>query len=360
MKSSSQCGSKKRLYFSILSLLIFMLSCAPPQKYLDVSANFNKANYKKIGLMVLRVGAQDPSGVSLAIPTLETDYSNRSPQSAKTGFDGSISKLPVPVYIEDEERLKESFPYYPKTTESPTRGLGTRYAVEFYDNLTPQLYSTVEKVLKHKGYTVVDLQKASNSWRKPIPESSVGEIIGQASSLVDAILLVQYMDIGNTSSKEGSYSLSRTGLSDIEYNVSLFDCGTRERVISFRKDYFPAFLVALKNDPAIMADPEKKNKFIIYEHKSFYTNNPIFDGVHDIETVVTNLVIEPFVRSDMEKRNRLATNGASVTTYDNLKVTSRWVANYTKEELVEFLMKYIEKGTKHDMYNWTGLDEVIP
>jgi len=75
-----------------------------PPKHLDVSPSFNKTRYKTMGILVVRVGCQDPFGMSMAIPTPKTDYSNRSPKPASLGLDGGIGELPIPVYIEEENR----------------------------------------------------------------------------------------------------------------------------------------------------------------------------------------------------------------------------------------------------------------
>jgi hypothetical protein len=299
-----------------------------PPKHLDVSPNFNKTRYKTIGVLVVRVGCQDPFGVSMAMPGLETDYSNRSPKPATLGLDGGIGELPVPVYIEEENRLKESFPSYPRTSKEPFRTRIGSYVTEFHANLTPQFYAMVENVLKRKGYGTVDIRKASETWKKPLSESRVQEIIDNSLSVADALLLIQYMDIGKTSSSESiglSYKVERHGYMDMEYNVAIFDCRTKERVLSFYKDHFAAFGVAVENDPDILSDPAKLNRI-----KS------------DARSSTDNI---GFTKHTVEIRSILL--------------------DFTEEEMVGFLLKYIEKGIVYDLkglgrVKWTGLDELLP
>jgi hypothetical protein len=299
-----------------------------PPKHLDVSPNFNKTRYKTIGVLVVRVGCQDPFGVSMAMPGLETDYSNRSPKPATLGLDGGIGELPVPVYIEEENRLKESFPSYPRTSKEPFRTRIGSYVTEFHANLTPQFYAMVENVLKRKGYGTVDIRKASETWKKPLSESRVKEIIDNSLSVADALLLIQYMDIGKTSSSESiglSYKVERHGYMDMEYNVAIFDCRTKERVLSFYKDHFAAFGVAVENDPDILSDPAKLNRI-----KS------------DARSSTDNI---GFTKHTVEIRSILL--------------------DFTEEEMVGFLLKYIEKGIVYDLkglgrVKWTGLDELLP
>jgi hypothetical protein len=322
MKSSSRWESKFLLVIFTLFLSVSMMSCVTSRKNLDVSANFIKTRYETIGLLVVRVGCQVSWGVSTALPTIKTDFSNRVSKS--TGVFNTSSEPPIPVYIEDEKRLKESFPYYPRTTEAPVTytGLGgflVNGVIEFYKNLSPQLYETTYNVLKRKGYSVVDIQTVSKSWVKPVSESTVEEIIDQSLSLVDGLLLIQYMDVGNTNQTIAfTISSVQTGLSDIEYNVSLFDSKTKERVISFEKEGLLFLLNVIKSDPDIINDPEKNSK---------------------ITTSATG-------------------SGASSTSKNDTSITTSY---FTEDEMVGFLMKYIEKGRVFDSgYKWTGLDEIIP
>ena len=318
-----------RVWFpAILIFLVLITSCMTPPKHLDVSPSFNKTRYKTIGILVVRVGCQDRFGMSMAIPTPKTDYSNRSPKPASLGLDGGIGELPIPVYIEEENRLKESFPYYPRTSKEPVRSRLGSYVTEFYANLTPQFYAMVENVLKRKGYGTVDIKKASETWKKPISESSVGEIIDNSLSVADALFLIQYMDIGKTSSSELlglSYKVQTRGYMDIEYNVAFFDCRTKERVLSFYKDHFAAFGVALANDPGIMSDPVRQSKI-----------------TSDVQSSAHNI---GFTKQGTETR--------SIS------------LSFTEEELIDFLLKYIEKGISYDLkgwgrVKWTGLDELLP
>jgi len=318
-----------RVWFpAILIFLVLIPSCMTPPKHLDVSPSFNKTRYKKIGILVVRVGCQDPYGMSMAIPTPKTDYSNRSPKPGVPGLDGGIGELPIPVYIEEENRLKESFPYYPRTSNEPVRTRFGSYVTEFHANLTPQFYAMVENVLKRKGYGTADIKKASVTWKKPISESRVEEIIDNSLSVADALLLIQYMDIGKTSSSESiglSYKVQRRGYMDIEYNVAIFDCRTKERVLSFYKDHFPAFVVAMQNDPDIISDPVKQSKI-----------------ASDVQSSADNI---GFTKQSAETRT------ISVA--------------FTEEELIDFLLKYIEKGIVYNLkglgrIKWTGLDEFLP
>lgn len=305
-------------FLAILIFLVLITSCGTlPPKHLDVSPSFNKTRYKTMGILVVRVGSQSPFGMSMAIPTPKTDYSNRSPKPASLGLDGLIGELPIPVYIEEENRLKESFPYYPRTSNKPFRNFVGSYVTEFHANLTPRFYAMVENVLKRKGYGTVDIKKAAKTWKKPLSESRVEEIIDNSLSVADALLLIQYMDIGKTSSSEDLGRYKSRGYMDIEYNVAIFDCRTKERVLSFYKDHFAAFLVALQNDPDIMSDPVKRSK----------------------------------ITSDGQSSGGTKTHSISVA--------------FTEEELIDFLLKYIEKGIAYNLkvwgrVKWTGLDELMP
>lgn len=315
-------------FLVILIILLFMTGCMTPPKHLDMSPNFDKTRYKTIGILVVRVGCQDPFGMSMALPTLETDYSNKSPKPASLGLDGGISELPIPVYIEEENRLKESFPHYPRTSNEPFRTRMGSYITEFHTNLTPKFYVMVENVLKRKGYGTVDIKKDSETWKKPLSESKVKEIIDNALSVADALLLIQYMDIGKTSSSESlglSYKVERRGYMDIEYNVAIFDCRTKERVLSFYKDHFASFGVAMENDPDIVSDPVKRSKI-----KS------------DVQSSADNIGL---TRHSVERHSIFL--------------------DFSEEELVNFLLKYIEKGISYDLkglgkVKWTGLDELLP
>jgi hypothetical protein len=320
--SLSSCR-KPRFFFIIFILFVpfLLMSCAATRKNLEVSPSFNKSHYKTIGLLVVRVGCQCPAGVSWAIPTLKTDYANRSPQMIKIG--AFSSDPPVPVYIEDETRLKQSFPFYPRTTEKPIHSIGwgaplVNDTYEFYGNLTPQMYGTVSNVLKNKGYTVVDIRMASEAWKKPVSEATVEEIIQQSGSLADAILIIQYMDVGSTTSSlllDSSAFSNSAGLSNIEYNVSLFDTKTKERVFSFSKDGLGSLTYVIIHDPDIVNDPAKRSKI-----SSQITGNPT-GGESEIITL-----------------------------------------SFTNEEMVGFLMKYIAKGVPGEKgrQKWTGLEEAIP
>ena len=315
-------------FLAVLTFLVLITSCMTPPKHIEVSPSFNKTRYKTMGILVVRVGCQDPFGMSMAVPTPKTDYSNRSPKTASLGLDGGIGELPIPVYIEEENRLKESFPYYPRTSKEPIRGRLGSYVTEFYANLTPRFYAMAENVLKRKGYGTVDIKKASETWKKSISESRVEEIIDNSLPMADALLLIQYMDIGNSSSTESigiSHKVQRRGSMDIEYNISMFDCRTKERVLSFYKDHFAAFAVALENDPDILSDPVKRSK--------------------------------------ITSRGQSSTDNIGFTKHST--ETRSISVGFTDEELVDFLLKYIEKGLVYDLkgwgrVKWTGLDELLP
>jgi hypothetical protein len=328
MRLLIQRAGNRWCYLPILIIvLVFTTSCMTAPKHLDVSPSFTKARYKTIGIIVVRVGCQHPYGVSMAMPTPKTDYSNRSPKPGSLGLDGGIGELPIPVYIEEEHRLKESFRYYPRTSSEPVHNRFGSYVTEFYANLTPQFYAAVENVLKRKGYGIVDIKKASETWSKPLSESRVEEIIDNSLAVADAVLLIQYMDIGKDSSSEslGLHRVQRQGAINIEYNVSIFDCRTKERVLSFYKDHFPSLLTAMENDPDIISDPVKRSKI-----------------TRDVQRLTDYTAYT---------KHTLETQSISVSFID--------------QELVDFLLKYIEKGIVYDLkgwgrVKWTGLYELLP
>jgi hypothetical protein len=316
-------------WFPAALIFLFLASgCSTPPKYFDVSPNYSKTRLKTMGILVVRVGGQHTFNMSMALPTPKTDCANRVPKTASPAFDGGFGPPPIPVYIEEENRLRESFPFYPKTSNEPHRTLMGSYTTEFYANLTPRFYAMVENILKRKGYATVDIKNASKTWAKPISESRVEEIIDNALPAADALLVLQYMDIGKSYSVEYAginNRLERRGYMDIEYNVAIFDCKTKERVLSFCKDHFAALVVAMENDPDIMSDPLKRGK----------------------------------IRSDTQSSS------------DNIGFTKHSAESrsisvaFTDEELIDFLVKYIEKGIVYDLkgwgrVKWTGLDELLP
>ncbi len=296
-----------KLFF--LGVFLFILSsCATTTNY-EISKNYSKEKYKRIALLVVRVGNLTHNGCPVPI-ILDTDYSIRTPQVGSTFLQYPAK---VDVYIEDEDRLRESLPAYPNYT---LHGLTVK--VKYFKNITPQIYKTVSGLLAEKGYHVVDVKEVAASWPKKISEMKISEIVEALKKDVDAVLVMHYADIGyyyvwsrDRAPLIDYYAwkcakLELTGFVKLEYVVSMFDAYTKEKVVHYKSNN-PLMATAMAEDPEIKNNPELAKK---------------------IKT-----------EASCDRVNH----------------------SFTDDEVINFAMRYLSKGIHvKDRVSWKGLEEVMP
>ena len=237
--------------------MFFIYGCVSsnPISYYNVAQNYNAANINKIGILVVRMGNTFPSQTLPLTP--ETDFSITTPNY---GWHGKITEKTRNVYVEDEQRLKESFPDYPATSHGRINFLTDHYSFEFYKNFSPEIYKLLSKIFTSKGYDTMNIADLSQTWDKPVSESSISEILKKSNNTVDAVAIFQYMDIGNSSLRIGSVASKREGFTNLEYSLYMFDTASEEVILNYNKDFPGAAIIALMNDPEITENPSYKNK----------------------------------------------------------------------------------------------------
>ena len=292
-----------RICTAMIALLCFALAlhgCTSSLQY-DVSSHYNKLAYKRVGLLVVRVGNQ--AGCFGPVPiTLQYNYANRLSEKPSGFF---VKSDTHDVYLEEEGRLRESLPSYPYCSH-----LVDGSYVKFFGNITPQLSSHIGQLLGGKGYEVVDLRKIATAWDKPISEMTVDELLGRSRGTVDAVFILHYSDRGDFLVKrEGYERASGTGFSHILYAGAMFDVATKERTLSFDPRFLSSrnIVEAIAHDPEILADPARRGKVI----------------ASDKEGEPTRIL-------------------------------------FSDEEVVQLAAKYICHGAKWGWNEWTGLDVIVP
>jgi hypothetical protein len=284
----------------VIALSCFALSlfgCGSLQY--EVNPHYNKGVYKRVGLLVVRVGNQK---CRLPLPiTSQTNYANRRSEPATGRWDSSDAAFDV--YIEEEARLHESLPGYPYCYRRDN-GAYTK----FYRNITPQLSGHLGQMLTTKGYEVVDLRRTALGWDKPISEMTVDEILGRSRGTVDAVFIFHYSDRGDVFGyvAQREREFSSTGFSALGYSGAMFDVATNERILSFRPKFFRT------------------------------------------ENITRVIAADPEVRADPLQSGKVLKSG------DDAAISM------SDEEVVEHVAKYICHGVKWGWNEWTGLDAVVP
>jgi len=285
--------------FSLISSCL--VGCTALSHY-KISQDFEKSKYKRIGLLVCRMGNKH-EGV-LAPITLKTDYSNRIyKRELSAGM--LYMKDHKDIYIDDNERLLEGFPDYPVFRCNVTSD-SSKQCKKFYNNITPYIYKNLEEVLNDKGYEVIDIKKITKTWNPPFSEMNIQNIINNIGSNIDALLVFHYFDVENNGM-----------ISDLWYKLSMFDVLSKESVIDFQSFYFDGIVSALYYDKEM---PHGKIEVIAKERYQF------------------------------------ASGGGWVTTATDIKL----LIHLSEEELIEYVMKYLRYGFKSHSSSDKGLEEIIP
>lgn len=313
--------------FSLVTLgvlVCILASCASNPRPYEIINNYNKQKYKRVALLVVRVGNYAHLGCPVPI-TLDTDYSVREPRS-NDGFNLTYPgqyTAKVDVSIEDEDRLRQSLPTYP---DYPLHGVTVK--VKYYKNISPHIYKALSGLLTEKGYQVVNAKEIATSWPKKISEMKVSEIVNELKKNADAVLVMHYADVGyysvfaggNTS--VGSYKKFETytrlfeGFVQLNYTVAMFDVNTKERLMHFRSD------------------------------------NPFLDAIPRV------IMQDPGLKGS-ELMKKIKTEGSLDLGYYSVDLSA------AEDEVIALVMRYLCKGNNvqkgdSEWWRWAGLDEMIP
>jgi hypothetical protein len=153
-----------------------------------------------------------------------------------------------------------TFPYYPATSKGRINFLTDHYSFEFYKNFSPEIYTMLSNIFISKGYDTMNIAELAQTWDKPVSESFISEILTKSKDSVDAVVIFQYLDIGDSSLRIGSSASERKGFINFEYSLYMFDTRSQEIILDYRKDFPAGVILALMNDPEIIENPDYKNK----------------------------------------------------------------------------------------------------
>lgn len=255
----------RSLLIALSGFLMFAFSgCATFRTY-EVSDNFNKQQIQRVGLLVTRMG-----NVTVGSPaqiTLETDYSLRTPKPQSTW---GVTTNSVDVYIEDDDRISESIPTYPKYGSAPLQNIGPirKESEEYFRNITPELYAGISEVFMEKGYQVIDVRNLSKSWEKPLSEMTIKQILDHAAQDVDALAVIHYRDYANSYLYAITVNIKSEGLSWIDFTLSIFDSDTKEELLFFSPSTCNV-QTAIAHDQNILSDPKYKDRISVSEYESY-------------------------------------------------------------------------------------------
>lgn len=306
-------------------LLFILLSCATTSPPYEISKNYQKQKYQRIALLVVRVGNDSHLGCPVPI-TVNTDYSTRKPKldSEFNSISPGQYVAKTDVYIEDEDRLRESLPAYPDYAGLRPAIRGS-WVAKYYKNITPQIYKAVSDLLVQKGYHVVNVKEAAASFPKKASEMKIGEIVDALKKDVDAVLIIHYADIGYYYYRAGrkitgGSEIEMNGFVGLNYVVAMYDAGTKEQLLSFAK---------------IMSG---------------------YGPPMNLETIAW----DPDIRNDPERAKKITVEGHS----DSLARHSKISHSFSEDEVIGFVMRYLCKGvdikTGESSWKWIGLAEIIP
>ena len=192
-----------------------------------------------MGILINRVG-NNLAYAPMPDITFETDYSIRKPKFKRN------------VYIDSEERLKESVPSYPVYS-----GSSKKHMILYFKNMTPEIFGGINKAFLQKGYKTVDVRQLSKTWGTSFSEMTIDEILSASKQSVDVVFILHYMDIGSSKIDSKVYGVKarNRGLTSVLYRFVMFDVHTKEKVLSYSPLLGFAVNKTLINDKEIMTNP---------------------------------------------------------------------------------------------------------
>ncbi|MBN1397616.1 MAG: hypothetical protein JXA06_06265, partial [Bacteroidetes bacterium] len=149
---------------------------------------------------------------------------------------------------------------YPKYSGN-TQG----YLIEYFKNITQEIYEGLKTAFEQKGYKVFDLKQLSRSWEKPFHEMTIEKIVTALSGKADYLFVFHYMDIGNSSIDSKTYRVkaSNSGFTSMVFSYTLFDIAEQEDVFSYSPMIGFAVMPSIIYNPEIMENPELRKRIII-------------------------------------------------------------------------------------------------
>lgn len=241
---TSQIRRMHRFFFAlpVLSGLIAYTFAAASD-----AANDKNTAPEKVAILVARVGNTQAFAPMTDI-SLKTDYSIRSP------------RMGTDVFIDHQERLAESVPSYPKYS-----GYTTGYEVEYFKNISPEIFAALKKAFEQKSYEVFDLKSLAESWDKPYYELTVKDILAALGNTVDYLFIYHYMDIGNSSIDSRAYKVKavNSGFTSAVFTYALFKTDKLKRMFSYSPTIGFGVTPSIIYNPAIMEDPESRKRVTV-------------------------------------------------------------------------------------------------
>ena len=239
-----------RHYSNSVFVSIFFLFCILGFTIKDTSLTDNQNNIqqtKKVVIIINRVGNTKAFSPMTDI-SFKTDYSNRIPKP------GSY------VFIDNNKRLSESVPTYPKYS-----GSTEAYNVEYFKNITPEIFNGVRSGFEQKGYEVFDMRQISKTWNKSYSEMTVKEIISSLDKQFDYLFILHYMDIGNTNINSKIYKIESThsGFTSLVFSYSMFNIQKQKRLFSYSPMMPFSVIPSLIYNPEIMTNPDLRKKITV-------------------------------------------------------------------------------------------------
>lgn len=301
------------LRICVPTLVLCIISCAALKTF-EIAKDFSKPRYKRIGLLVTRMGNQDNADVSII--TLKTNYANR----VSKPVDFWTSEV-HDVYIEDENRLHESIPKYPDFRSDPVKELQMNGHSKYFGNISPQIYEGISRLLTEKGYEVANVRESSRTWPKSLSEMTIADICTQLKGSVDALFVFHYMD--HIDPWPGNSTYSGNGFPNITYSVSMFDLATQLRLLFFKPWITHSTVMVMAEDPGVTGNPATKDRISVEKQQ----------------------VVDP---------------------YHGSYVKYSYTCTLSDTEVVQQAVKYICRGMSwkvnqtQDSTMWKGLDVLIP
>ena len=263
---------EKQIPGLLIILLCFTLSNITLNN-LFAKKKINSSLYHRIGILVNRVGNEKVYSPMPRI-SLKTDYSVRKPTKSRN------------VYIDEEKRLLESIPNYPFYPGSTTSCI-----LQYYKNITPEMTKGLIQFFIKKGFESIDFRVMAKDMNIPFLEMSIKSILTAISGKIDALFILQYMDIGTFLVRGKDIKSKNIGFGSISYSIAVFDVSKQKRLFF----YSPLFPFSVTNnlihDTHIMSDPETRAKI-----KIDCQNKGGIDYINVNHSFTENELIQHFIR----------------------------------------------------------------